>query len=56
MFRDRIGLAIVRNLRIVEWALSTGLERFEPPAPSPPVTEGIVRLVCWMAAETEKSL
>jgi hypothetical protein len=56
MFRDRTGQAAVRSLRIVEWILSTGLERFEPPPPLPPVTKADVRLVCWMAIEAENPL
>ena len=37
--------------RLTEWILTTGLERFEPPAPLPPITEAEVQLVCWMAVE-----
>jgi hypothetical protein len=55
MFRDRSGPAIARSLRLVEWIHSTGLERFEPPAPLPPVAETDVRLVCWMAVEAENA-
>jgi hypothetical protein len=50
-FRDRSGAAAARSLRLVEWILATGLERFEPPPPLPPITEADVRLVCWMAVE-----
>jgi ElaB/YqjD/DUF883 family membrane-anchored ribosome-binding protein len=52
-FRDRSGAAAARSLRLVEWILATGLERFEPPPPLPPITEADVRLVCWMAVEGE---
>ena len=52
-FRDRAGVAAVRSLRLVEWILATGLERFELPPPLPPITEADVRLVCWMAVEGE---
>jgi hypothetical protein len=50
-FRDRTGTAAARSLRLTEWILATGLERFEPPAPLPPISETDVRLVCWMAVE-----
>jgi hypothetical protein len=40
-------------MRLVEWILATGLERFEPPAPLPPISEADVRLVCWMVVEAE---
>ncbi|MBR0645349.1 helicase-related protein [Plastoroseomonas hellenica] len=53
-FRDRSGVAAARSLRLVEWILGTGLERFEPPAPLPPISNEDVRLVCWMAVEAEK--
>jgi len=52
-FRDRSGPAIARSLRFVEWILGTGLERFEPPAPLPPIRDDDVRLVCWMAVEAD---
>jgi hypothetical protein len=52
-FRDRSGPAVARSLRLVDWILATGLERFEPPAPLPPVSDADVRLVCWMAVEAE---
>ena len=52
-FRDRNGPAVARSLRLVEWILGTGLERFEPSAPLPPISEDDVRLVCWMAVEAE---
>lgn len=48
-FRDREGSAGARSLRLVDWILATGLERFDPPAPLPPIAPGDVRLVCWMA-------
>ena len=38
-FRDRTGTAAARSLRLIEWILATGLERFEPPTPLPPITE-----------------
>jgi hypothetical protein len=50
-FRDRAAPSTVRSLRLVEWILGTGMERFEPPPPLPPITEADVRLVCWMAVE-----
>jgi hypothetical protein len=53
-FRDRSGPAIARSRRLVEWILATGLERFEPPAPLPPIAESDVRLVCWMAVEEDE--
>jgi len=52
-FRDRSGPAVARSMRLVEWILATGLERFEPPAPLPPISEADVRLVCWMVVEAE---
>jgi hypothetical protein len=52
-FRDRTGVAAARSFRLVEWILATGLERFEPPPPLPPITDTDVRLVCWMAVEGE---
>jgi len=52
-FQDRTGPAAARSIRLVEWILATGLERFEPPAPLPPVVPEDVRLVCWMAIEAE---
>jgi hypothetical protein len=55
-FRDRAGAAAARSSRLIEWILATGLERFEPPPPLPPITEADVRLVCWMAVEAEKSI
>lgn len=48
-FRDRTGPPAARSLRLVEWVLGTGLERFVPPEPLPPITAAEVRLVCWMA-------
>lgn len=53
LFRDREGTAHARAARLVEWIMDTGLERFEPPAPLPPITPADVRLVCWMALEAE---
>jgi hypothetical protein len=50
-WRDRAGSAATRSARLVEWILGTGLERFEPPAPLPPIDGDDVRLVCWMALE-----
>ena len=50
-FRDRSGPPAARSLRLFEWILATGLERFEPPAPLPPIGPSDVRLVCWMAVE-----
>ena len=52
-FRDRSGTATSRTLRLIEWILSTGLERFLPPPPLPPITIKDVRLVCWMAVTGE---
>ncbi|MFN7610740.1 MAG: helicase, partial [bacterium] len=52
-FRDRAGPGAARSRRLVEWILATGLERFEPPAPLPPISEADVRLVCWMVVEAE---
>ncbi len=54
-FRDRSGPAIARSRRLVEWILATGLERFEPPAPLPPISKSDVRLVCWMAVEADET-
>jgi len=54
-FRDRTGQSAVRALHLVEWVLATGLERFEPPPPLPPITPADVRLVCWMAIGGEGS-
>lgn len=50
-FRDREGSAAARSRRLVEWVLATGLERFEPPVPLPPLRREEVRLVCWMALD-----
>ncbi|HYF07658.1 MAG TPA: helicase-related protein, partial [Acetobacteraceae bacterium] len=50
-FRDRGDTPGTRSARLVAWILDTGLERFEPPKPLPPVTAGDVRLVCWLAIE-----
>ena len=50
-FRDRTGPPTARSMRLVEWVLTTGLERFEPPPPLPPIVPDDVRLVCWMAIE-----
>jgi hypothetical protein len=55
-FRDRAGHPAERSLRLVEWVLATGLERFEPPSPLPPIGRGDVRLICWMAVEAEAGL
>jgi hypothetical protein len=52
-FRDRSGTAAARSLRLVNWILATGLDRFEPPPPLPPIGSEDVRLVCWMALEGE---
>jgi hypothetical protein len=54
-FRDRTGTAVARCLRLIEWILATGLERFEPPTPLPPIMEADVRCVCWMALTAEGS-
>jgi hypothetical protein len=53
-FRDRTGSAGARSLRLIEWILATGMERFEPATPLPPITEADVRCVCWMALTAEK--
>jgi len=55
-FRDRAGTDASRSLRLTEWILATGLERFEPPVPLPPITETDVRLVCWMAVEGKSEI
>jgi hypothetical protein len=52
-FRNRTGHPAARSMRLVEWVLATGLERFEPPPPLPPIRPADVRLVCWMALEAE---
>ena len=52
-FRDRSDPAQARSRRLVEWILSTGLDRFEPPPPLPPVKATDVRLVCWMAVTAD---
>jgi hypothetical protein len=36
-FRDRSSSTTARSLRLIEWILATGLERFEPPAPLPAI-------------------
>ena len=54
-FHDRTGPATARSARLIEWILSTGLERFETRAPLPPVVPEDVRLVCWMAIEAESA-
>lgn len=53
LFREREGTPHARSARLVEWILETGLERFEPAAPLPPIGVSDVRLVCWMALEAE---
>jgi hypothetical protein len=50
-FRDRQSPTATRSLRLIDWILATGLERFEPPAPLPAIQASDVRLVCWMAVE-----
>jgi hypothetical protein len=50
-FRDTSGTPGARSLRLIDWILATGLERFEPPAPLPPIDAAEVRLVCWLAIE-----
>ena len=50
-FRDRSGRPSERSWRLVAWVLATGLDRFEPPAPLPPILPEEVRLVCWLALE-----
>jgi hypothetical protein len=50
-FRDRHSPTATRSLRLIDWILATGLERFEPPAPLPAIEASDVRLVCWMAVE-----
>lgn len=52
-FRGRTGAAASRNLRLTGWILATGLERLEPPAPLPPITESEERLMCWMAVVSD---
>jgi hypothetical protein len=48
-FRDREGTNAERSARLAEWVLATGLERYEPPRPLPPIGREEVRLVCWLA-------
>jgi hypothetical protein len=55
-FQDRTGPASARSFRLIEWILATGLERFEPPPPLPPIVPDDVRLVCWMALEPENAI
>jgi hypothetical protein len=50
-FRDRTGSSAARSARLVSWILATGLERFEPPVPLPPISPTDIRLVCWMAVQ-----
>jgi hypothetical protein len=50
-FLGRSGQDSASSLHLTEWVLATGLERFEPPAPLPPIALSDVRLVCWMALE-----
>jgi hypothetical protein len=52
-FRDRTGAAAGRSLRLVEWILTTGLERYTAPPPLPPIAEQDLRLVCWMAVTAD---
>ncbi|MET4625751.1 hypothetical protein ABIB83_002767 [Bradyrhizobium sp. I1.8.5] len=52
-FRDRTGAAVGRSLRLVEWILATGLERYVTPPPLPPIAEQDLRLVCWMAVTAD---
>lgn len=52
-FRDRSGTPSARALRLVEWILATGLERFQSPPPLPPIDEDEVRLICWIAVQAE---
>lgn len=44
---------MARSALLVEWILSAGLGHFEPPTPLPPITEAVVRPVCWMAVQPE---
>jgi hypothetical protein len=53
-FRDRAGMAVGRSLRLVEWILTTGLERYAAPPPLPPIVEQDLRLVCWMAVTADE--
>lgn len=52
-FRDRTGAAVGRSLRLVEWILTTGLERYVTPPPLPAIAEQDLRLVCWMAVTAD---
>lgn len=54
-FRDESGSPAARSQRLVDWVLGTGLERFDPPAPLPPIDAAEVRLVCWLAMEAAAS-
>jgi hypothetical protein len=54
-FRSRAGSAVSRSAHLVEWVIATGLEKFEPPAPVPPISLEDVRLVCWMAVAPEQA-
>jgi len=48
-FRDRSDTDSARSGGLVEWILQTGLERFVPPEPLPPIRDEDLRLVCWIA-------
>ncbi len=50
-FRSHTESAAARSARLIDWVLASGMERFEPPAPLPPIVPEDVRLVCWMAIE-----
>lgn len=52
-FRDRSQPVRIRSLKLVEWILATGLERFVAPEPLPPIDPADVRLICWMVVESD---
>jgi hypothetical protein len=53
-FRNHDDPAATRSLHLIECILATGLERFEPPPPLPPITGAEIRLVCWLAVEASR--
>jgi len=50
-FRSREHVGRAKSQTLINWILSTGLERAVPPDPLPPIREEDVCLICWMAVD-----
>jgi hypothetical protein len=50
-FRSREHVGRAKSQALIDWILSTGLERAVPPDPLPPIREEDVCLICWMAID-----